>query len=70
MHENVTHQSVAEELISLKQELQFIETRLRQMGYSGDCAYEKRMSKLYEEKAHLLRNKMDSISFETGVISA
>ena len=68
MQHIATHHSVAEELITLKSELQFIETRLRQMGYSGDCAYEKRMSKLYEEKALMLRSKMDSISYETGIL--
>lgn len=68
MQHIATHRSVTEELIALKSELQFIETRLRQMGYSGDCAYEKRMSKLYEEKVHILRNKMDAIRYETGML--
>ncbi len=60
--------SVSMELSELKQELQFIEKRLRQIGYSGDCAYEKRMSKLYEEKAEILRHKLDTITYETGLM--
>ena len=48
----------------LRRELVFIEKRLRQMSYSGDCAYEKAMTRTYEKKALDLRNKLEMLSYE------
>ncbi len=38
----ISHQQICEDI-------DFLERRLEQMGYDGDCAYERAMSRVYEE---------------------
>lgn len=34
----------------IEEEIHFMEARLEEMGFEGDCAYERAMSKFYQEK--------------------
>ena len=34
----------------IEEEIHFMESRLEEMGFEGDCAYERAMSKFYQEQ--------------------
>lgn len=48
------------DLAALKEEKALIEKRLEQLGYDGDCAYEKAMVAFYNERLELCESLLQS----------
>lgn len=45
----------------LQEEIQYMEVRLNEIGFEGDCAYERAMSKFYREQIASRREQLDSL---------
>jgi hypothetical protein len=46
------------EVCDIRQEIAFLEARLKAMGHDGDCAYERAMSTLYRDMLVELRGRL------------
>lgn len=42
----------------LREEIQYMETRLSEIGFEGDCAYERAMSKFYQEQIETRKRRL------------
>ena len=47
---------------SIRTDINYFEARLGEMGYDGDCAYERAMAKLYEKLVAERRESLARIS--------
>ncbi len=45
----------------LKEEAQYLEARIEQMGFEGDCAYERAMYMFYLDRLSAVRSQMNRI---------
>jgi hypothetical protein len=43
----------------LEEEIQYMEVRLNEIGFEGDCAYERAMSKFYRAQIATRREQLD-----------
>ena len=52
----------------IEEEILFMESRLEEMGFEGDCAYERAMSKFYQEQLAFRRAQIAGFSgrFKAG----
>jgi hypothetical protein len=46
----------------IRTDICYLEARLGEMGYEGDCAYERAMSRLYEKLVAECRASLDGLS--------
>lgn len=46
----------------IEEEIQFMETRLEEMGFEGDCAYERAMSKFYQQQLAVRRAQIAGLA--------
>ena len=46
----------------LEEEIHYMEVRLTEIGFDGDCAYERAMSKFYREQIESRRAQLDLLS--------
>jgi len=44
----------------IREEIAYIESRLNQIGYDGDCAYEKAMIRFFEQQVDMRRNWLEA----------
>lgn len=44
--------------VRLREEIQYMETRLCEIGFEGDCAYERAMSKFYQEQIETRKQRL------------
>ena len=49
----------------LRQEIAFFEARLIEMDYSGDCAYEHALSRVYRRLLHERKNQLEALCTES-----
>lgn len=42
----------------IEEEIQFMESRLEEMGFEGDCAYERAMTKFYQQEIAFRRARI------------
>lgn len=45
----------------LEEEIHYMEVRLNEIGFEGDCAYERAMSKFYREQIATRRQQLDRL---------
>ena len=67
MHPNPGHHRIpplqgADSINRLQEEIAFLETRLDEMGGSGDCAYEKALVRSYNERLAARRDQLAAIA--------
>ncbi len=56
-HKNIAHLSEHDRR-NLQEELHYLQMRLRQIGYNGDCAYEKKLAGYYNNAILRCREKL------------
>lgn len=66
MHPDPGHHRIpplqgADSINRLKEEIAFLESRLDEMGGSGDCAYEKALVRSYDERLALRRVELAAL---------
>jgi len=44
----------------IREEIAYLESRLSEIGYDGDCAYEKAMIRFFEQQVDLRRNWLEA----------
>lgn len=44
----------------LREEISYLEARLRQLGYDGDCAYERSMVRFFEQQIGVRQERLQS----------
>ncbi len=45
----------------VQEEITYLEARIEQIGYEGDCAYERAMSRFFTEQANIRRAWLQTI---------
>lgn len=58
MRENSARMEIANDPARLREEIHYMESRLTEIGFEGDCAYERAMSKFYLEQIETRRRKL------------
>ena len=53
----------------LRQEIAFFEARLIEMDYSGDCAYEHALSRVYRRLLHERKSQLEALRSETKSVT-
>lgn len=51
---------------SLLSDIKYLENRLEEMGYNGDCAYERAMSQAFEQLITEKRQTLASLNHNAG----
>ena len=44
----------------IREEIAYLETRLGEIGYDGDCGYEKAMIRFFEQQVDMRRNWLNA----------
>ncbi len=61
-HQGCNHHNLREQASQLRSEIAYMEARLLEMGYNGDCAYERAM-------AHTFRTLLDTRRRQLATLS-
>ena len=59
-HQSVVGRHPYKDAKRLREEIAFMESRLEEIGYDGDCAYEKAMARFYYQQLAKYRDQLKS----------